>query len=354
LLILWERLPVGRVVRLTGASPAALALMVASPPPGAPAVVTYCPRSADSPSAVAGAVLDELESVAFDLFPAWLPAATGIAGPGGAGVAAVRALATQAAPRTAQFGPFLADLAESALRGTRSPGRFAAEVRAAGLARVVARSYDRAAVALLVHVPAGLSVDGEQALVGGLEWLAQRGGFGLWLAGAELSTVDWIPALPVRLPEAVASIERAATGKPAVQPSDPPAMAYPPIAGRPHPQSRAEQALEAALSTLPWAAGRAWNQTYQPRPLEPPVRLDLLWREERCVVEIDGPEHADPVRYEADRRRDVQLHLDGYVVLRFTNDQVARDLTLVVCQIEQFIQARRRANVEGRQNARQG
>jgi Protein of unknown function (DUF559) len=352
---LWERLPVGRLVRLTGASPGALALTLASPPPDAPVVVTYRPPSARSVRAVVDAALGELESVALGLFPAWLPEADGIAGPGGAGVAAVRALAMHAAPRTAQFGPFLADLAESALRGApAADGRFAVEIIAAGLARVIARSYDRPGAALLVPVPGGLSADGEQCLVGGLEWLAQRGGFGVWLAGAELSTVDWIPAVPVRLPDEVASIERAATTNLAPQPQYLPAVAYPPIAGRPHPQSRAEQSLEAALSTLPWAAGRAWNQTYQARPLEPPVRLDLLWREECCVVEIDGPEHADPVRYEADRRRDVQLHLDGYVVLRFTNHQIARDLALVIRQIEQFIQARRRAMAEGRQNARQG
>jgi len=221
------------------------------------------------------------------------------------------------------------------------------------LARVIARSYGRQASAVLVVAPAGLSADGERALVDGLEWLARWGGFGAWLTGAELVSVDWIPSVAVHLPEAVASIEREAATRQSSEPRDVPAIAYPPIAGRPHPQSQAEQALESRLSTLPWAAGRAWNQTYQARPLEPPVRLDLLWREERCVVEIDGMEHADPLHYEADRRRDVQLHLDGYVVLRFTNDQVARDLTLVVCQIEQFIQARRRAIAEGHQNARE-
>jgi very-short-patch-repair endonuclease len=318
-------------------------------------MVTYRPRAADSARAVVRAALAELESVAMGLFPAWLPEATGIAGPGGAGVAAVRALAIHAAPHTAQFGPFLADLAELALGGTTSgTERFAAEVRSAGLAQVIARSYGRPAAALLVQVPAGLSDVAEQALVGGMEWLAQRGGFGIWLTGADGLSAEWIPEVKVHLPEAVASIERTAAARPAPGAHELPPVAYPPIAGRPHPQSRVEQALEAALSLLPWAVGRAWNQTYRARPLEPPVRLDLLWREERCVVEIDGPEHADPVRYEADRRRDVQLQLDGFVVLRFTNDQVAFDLALVICQIEQLIRARRRTIAEGCQNARQG
>ncbi|MFC7646935.1 hypothetical protein ACFQX6_45140 [Streptosporangium lutulentum] len=71
-------------------------------------------------------------------------------------------------------------------------------------------------------------------------------------------------------------------------------VAYPAVAGVPHPASSAEQALETALSSRDWATGRAWNQTYRSHPLANPVRLDLLWREERCVVEIDGPDHGSP------------------------------------------------------------
>src|SRR5262245_35451109 len=164
-----EELPVGRVVRLAGVSQAALALTVSSAVAEAPAIVMYHPRSAESAKDVVAAVLGELESVALGLFPAWLREASGIAGPGGAGVDAVRALAMHMAPQTAQFGPFLADLAESALRGVPIVGgRFAAEVRVAGLARVIARSYSRPATALLVDVPVGLLNGGEQALVGGL------------------------------------------------------------------------------------------------------------------------------------------------------------------------------------------
>jgi hypothetical protein len=115
-----------------------------------------------------------------------------------------------------------------------------------------------------------------------------------------------------------------------------------------------ERAVERALEPLPWAAGRAWNQTYQARPLEPPVRLDLLWRTERCVIEFDGPEHLEPIRYEADRRRDRLLQQDGFAVARFTNNQVVRDLAAVVSHIEQLITARRRATAEGQWHARQG
>jgi hypothetical protein len=298
-----------------------------------------------------------LDGAALRLFPAWLPDAAGIRGPGGAGVDAVRAVAMRTAPETAQFGPFLADLAERALDGARSrstPNQFSSEVRAAGLAKVIARSYDRSAAALLVEVPPELTGSGEQALVAGCEWLAQRGRLGVWLAGTPFSTVDWISCRRVHLPEPAASIAHAAgAASPSAQPAQP-VITYPPVAGLPHPASRAERAVEDALAPLPWAAGRAWNQTYQARPLESPVRLDLLWRAERCVVEFDGPEHLEPLRYEADRRRDRLLQQDGFAVVRFTNNQVARDLAAVVSQIEQLVTARRRATAEGHWHARQG
>ncbi len=352
---LWGELPIGRVVTVAGAAPAALALTLVPLPAEAPAVVIYRPRPPDSAGDVVAGALGELEGAALGLFPAWLPDAAGVCGPGGAGVDAVRAIAMRTAPTAAQFGPFLADLAERALRGRRAGvSQFSPEVRAAGLAKVIARSYDRSAAALLVEVPANLTGDGEQALVAGCEWLAHRGRLGVWLAGAPLSTVDWIPRRQVRLPEPAASIVRAAgTARPLAQPAQP-VVTYPPVAGRPHPASRAEHVVERALAPLPWAAGRAWNQTYQSRPLEPPVRLDLLWRVERCVVELDGPEHLEPLRYEADRRRDRLLQQDGFAVARFTNDQVARDLTAVVSQIEQLVIARRRAIAEGQWHARQG
>jgi hypothetical protein len=352
---LWGELPIGRVVRLDGATAAELALTLVPLPANAPAIVIYRPRPPEHPGEVAAGALDELDGAALGLFPAWLPDAAGIRGPGGAGVDAVRALAMRTAPETAQFGPFLADLAERALRGARStPSQFSPEVRAAGLAKVIARSYDRSAAALLVEIPPDLTGPEEQALVAGCEWLAQRGRLGVWLAGAQFSAVDWISCRRVHLPEPVASIALAAgTARSSAQPAQP-VVTYPPVAGRPHPASRAERVVEEALAQLPWAVGRGWNQTYQARPLESPVRLDLLWRAERCVVEFDGPEHLEPLRYEADRRRDRFLQQDGFVVVRFTNDQVARDLAAVVSQIEQLVIARRRATLEGHWHARQG
>jgi very-short-patch-repair endonuclease len=198
-------------------------------------------------------------------------------------------------------------------------------------------------------VPEGLSALAEQVLVAAGEWLAHRGGFGVWLTGAPLLDVDRVEAMTVCLPGEVASLVREVPDSLPVPAR--PAVRFPPLAGLPHPASRAEQALESALAARAWTAGRAWNQTYQSHLLANPIRVDLLWRAERCVVEVDGVEHCAPLMFAADRRRDVQLQLDGYAVLRFTNAQVINDIEAVVSQIERFIQGRRRGTLEGQRHA---
>ncbi|WP_310376483.1 DUF559 domain-containing protein [Catenuloplanes atrovinosus] len=322
-------LPVDRVVQVRGGDPDRIALLAARGGPDLPAVLGHRLRAAHRVDGVVAAALDELETAATGLFPAWLPGAEHLDTPGGAGLAAVRALAAEHAARTVHFGPFLADLAAAALSGVPARRRFAVEIRARGLARAVADGLGRARLVLLIRLPDGLGAAGERAVVSGAEWLADRAGIGVWLCGAPLRTVDRLSV--ARLPSA---------------PAD---AAIAPVAGRPHPRSASEAALEAALARHPWAAGRAWNQTYQSHALASPVRLDLLWRDERCVVEIDGPEHCRPERFEADRQRDVQLQLDGFAVLRFTNARVRHDVEAVVRQIGSFIHQRRHDHLRGHQ-----
>ncbi|PRX59749.1 uncharacterized protein DUF559 [Nonomuraea fuscirosea] len=412
----WSDLPVGRVVRLD-VDADAVALSLDPLPPGAPAILTYRPGLAellDDARTVAGlvaSVLRELDAAALALFPAWLPGAAGIDGPGGAGLRAVRSLALRRASSGEHYGPFLAELAERALAG--GPSGFPPEVRAAGLARVLAGSYGRSAAAVLVHVPDGLGAGAQEVFVAGCEWLAQRAKAGVWLTGAPLDAVDRVPAVRPRL-----TTGPAGTGAPAARspPSGAPAagpgapgeartsgartsgartsgartsgartsgartsgartsgartsgartsgartsgartsgartsgaqadggrLGYPAIAGRPHPGSAAELALEAALARCAWASGRAWNQTYLPHPLAAPIRLDLLWERERCVVEIDGPDHRGAAKFAADRERDVLLQIDGYAVLRFLDVQVLTDIETVLRRIAQFLRGRR-------------
>jgi hypothetical protein len=343
----WQDLPIGRPIWIDGPSEESLVLASEPLPPDAPAIMVYTGGGPTRPITVVTAILAALDTAALRLFPAWLPEARSIDAPTGAGVAAVRAIALRTAAGGGHFGPFLAQLAERALRGTPMRTTAAAgvpvlEVQAAGLARVIASSYQRAHTALLIRMPAGLGPDQQQALVAGAGWLAEWGGFGIWFAGSPPRGFDglecvtfWPPGTDVRLE--AESDERVPTG----------VASYPALAGAPHPGSRAEQLLEAALAPCEWAAGRAWNQDHQAHPLTNPVRIDLLWRTERCAVEIDGPEHREPVRFANDRQRDVQLQLAGYAVLRFTNNQVLCHRDLVLTQIHRFLESRRSAFVKG-------
>lgn len=357
----WAELPTGHVVCLKGAETALLAVDMEVLPEDAPAIIGYSAGPARSVPEMVTMALQGLEQAAVRLFPAWLPDARGLARParrGSAGARAVRALALRLAAHTPHFGPFLAELAEVALcgdgdspaRATRWSRRFPREVRAAGLARVLAASFGRTRTALLVDVPEGLSPSEEEVFVAGCEWLAHAGGVGVWLTGTPLATVDRVESVPVLLPYPETWRGSRTNERRPYAPTDAsgePTITFPTVSGKPHPASRAEQALEAALADCDWATGRAWNQTYQSNPLTPPIRVDLLWRAERCVVEIDGDDHRRPLKFRADRQRDVQLQLDGFAVLRFTDDDVLDDTQAVMRQIQRFILKRRFGTLEG-------
>jgi hypothetical protein len=201
---------------------------------------------------------------------------------------------------------------------------------------------------LLVVAPAGLDPDEERALAAACEWLASRGRLGVWLTGAPLAAVDWLETVTLRLPDEIARL-----AEPTEDHDRGPAIVrYPALAGRPHPGSRVEQMLEAALAVRPWAAGRSWNRVMSLHPLVNPVQPDLVWDSARCVVEIDGDDHLDQRKYALDRVRDVDLQIAGYAVLRFTNAQVLADIETVLAKIERFLNGRHPQSTEGLSHAR--
>jgi very-short-patch-repair endonuclease len=76
--------------------------------------------------------------------------------------------------------------------------------------------------------------------------------------------------------------------------------------------------------------------------LPPPVtnvrvagwEVDLLWREQRLVVEVDGfAFHASRQAFERDRRRDADLVAAGYRVVRFTWRQIVREPEAVIARL---------------------
>ena len=57
-----------------------------------------------------------------------------------------------------------------------------------------------------------------------------------------------------------------------------------------------------------------------------PCCPDFLWPDLRLIVETDGARtHNTDTAFHADRRRDVELRVQGYETLRFTWDHVLHD-----------------------------
>jgi very-short-patch-repair endonuclease len=334
----WSSIPTERVVRLGGITGDQLAISLDPLPDEAPVVIAYsvtppCPAAI----AIVDAVLVQLEVLGRELFPAWLPGADAIDGASGLDRRTVRELARRLASTSNHYGPFLADLADAVLSHRPIDRRFTPEIRARGLSRLLRDSYRRDSVALAISTSTVLGQDDQCAVAAAAEWLANHGRIGVWLVGEALSQMDRFPLLTLPVPSYLRELARAVgtTGQCTVT------VEFPVLAGRPHPGSPAEQALEAALARCDWAHGRTLNQTYQTNPLAPPIRVDLMWPEARCVVEIDGPDHRGVLKYADDRRRDNTLVLDGFAVLRFTNDEVSCDLARVLDIIRKLVTTRR-------------
>ncbi len=62
--------------------------------------------------------------------------------------------------------------------------------------------------------------------------------------------------------------------------------------------------------------------------------VDAFWPELGVVVELDGVEgHASPAQMRRDRRRDLRLRAAGYVVLRYSYDQIIYDSEAVLADL---------------------
>lgn len=326
----WTELPARRVVWIRQTNFAALPTL----PTAFPAIFPHIVGGGRVVREAVAEILDALEEAVTGLYPAWLPEAADLTGPGGLALPAVRELARRKVRGRRDLASFLADLAARSLAAGRlrlPRPSVPVETRAEGLAMAFATSFGRSHTVVLATVPEGLSPTQEEALVAAGEWLTHRGNLGLWLTGAPLRSVDRVPALTIgEYGPAASSAVSAFSVAGSVA-----------VAGRPHPGSSVEAALERALGAHAWAAGRAWNQTYQPHPLVNPIKIDLLWQAERCVVELDGREHRSPNHLAEDRLRDERLIEDGYAVIRFTNERVLTDMPAVLRELKRFLRSRR-------------
>ena len=64
------------------------------------------------------------------------------------------------------------------------------------------------------------------------------------------------------------------------------------------------------------------------------MEVDLLCAEERVVIELDGMQHLNNAEaYRCDRRKDLLLQQNGYMVLRFLNEDIGKHLNDVLDSI---------------------
>ncbi|MCF6199141.1 MAG: endonuclease domain-containing protein [Hyphomicrobiaceae bacterium] len=203
---------------------------------------------------------------------------------------------------------------------------------------------------LIVDIPELPCENQAAGLVRSLEWLAENGPLAVIallpkgaeknvslqriLYGAQMCVASSDESIPRShtVPSGLGSVERGDIG----------AEFLGMVRGRPHPNSPAEQKLARALKKDPDLSQLfALNQ-----PVET-VRgsrftVDMVWGEGRVLVEVDGSQHFRDVDiYEADRQRDYELHLSGYLMLRLTSREVLSDTDQSIDKIRDFVKLRR-------------
>ncbi len=117
---------------------------------------------------------------------------------------------------------------------------------------------------------------------------------------------------------------------------------YQPVKGHPHPFSPGEQMLARRFS----ADGELsrlfrFNQTVE-TVRHHAFMVDLLWPEGRLVVEVDGyASHKSRFAFREDRRRDYELLISGYLVLRLTHEEIMEDPAMAVDKIRDLVDFRK-------------
>ena len=65
--------------------------------------------------------------------------------------------------------------------------------------------------------------------------------------------------------------------------------------------------------------------------------VDFFFRQSKVVVEIDGEYHFTEEQKEADRTRQDWLETRGYTILRFTNEQIIKEIEYVITTIREHL-----------------
>jgi len=111
-----------------------------------------------------------------------------------------------------------------------------------------------------------------------------------------------------------------------------------PIIGRPHPFSPGEQLLAKRLANDAMLSGLFQFNIRVTTKNENRYLVDLVWIDGRIVVEVDGYQfHSDRQAFSLDRRRDYELLISGYLVLRLPHDEIIEDAELAVEKIRDVV-----------------
>ncbi len=74
------------------------------------------------------------------------------------------------------------------------------------------------------------------------------------------------------------------------------------------------------------------------------MTVDAVWRAERIAVEIDGHQgHGSRARITRDRRRELHLRAAGFVVIRYSEEQLEREPDVVAADVLAALAERRAA-----------
>jgi len=110
-----------------------------------------------------------------------------------------------------------------------------------------------------------------------------------------------------------------------------------PVLGKPHPRSEAEKVLYDRICADPQLREFfAFNQRVETR-FESMPTVDLLSLRHKLVIEIDGDDHRRLLKWANDRKRDVELFLSGYRVMRFTTWNLLENMDLVLSRIRDAV-----------------
>mgnify|MGYP001121113229 CR=1 FL=1 len=289
-------------------------------------------------------VLDQLAVLASGLFPDWYGAAARFAAVD-AQTADFDVIPTDRLDRSdlLQRGvsvPWLKAARRLCRRGALPrPRGFPASVQAAQLAMAVDPSPLLIALALDDEAPSHEALRGLSSVA---EWLAREAHARVALIVPE--ALEGSTALDGVSFEAVRVRPRTPIEEPVESRSEPlpPRLSVSPLIGRPNPASRGEMMLARRLEADAELAGlfRYNVRVDTPRGTSPLV--DLVWESGKLVVEVDGfYYHSDETAFSRDRRRDYELMLGGFLVLRMPEDEVADDVELAVEKVRDMAALRR-------------